>query len=154
MDFLANGLPWKEDVSCWYGSLSILFKAKPEVSPSPPLRNTMSVLDRSFKIFSPARCIEHTISHSRRISLIPFVTPLPNGPLMPTHRDCRLAPQTNTSLSSSLWRHSCTPKKTFQEVTHPKIAPHQARLIVEFLENGLQWKEDAPCWYEKSINHF
>ena len=36
------------------------------------------------------------------------------------------------------------PKKTFEEVTHPKIASHQALLTVEFFKNGLLCKEDAP----------
>ena len=72
--------------------------------------------------------------------LVLIVTPRPNGPPVTTHEDCRLAPQTNTSLSSALWPHSCAPRKTSQEVTHPKIAPHQARLTVEFLANELPWK--------------
>ena len=118
-------------------SLSIPFQAKYGVSHSPPLRNTTSSLDRHFRIVSPARCTEHTISHGRRVALIPFVTPRPNGPPVTTHADCRLAPQTNTSLSSAHWPHSCAPGKTSQEVTHPKIAPNQARLTVEFLANEL-----------------
>ena len=118
-------------------SLSIPFQAKSGVSHSPPLKNTTSSLDRPFRIFSPVRCAEHTISHGHRVALIPFVTPRPLGPPVTTHGDCRLAPQTNTSLSSALWPHSCAPRKTSQEVTHPKIAPHQARLTVEFLANGL-----------------
>ena len=126
-------------------SLSISFQAKSRLSHSLPLRNTTSSLDRHFRIFSPARCAEHTISHGRRVALIPFVTPRPNGLPVTTHGDYRLAPQTNTSLSSALWPHSCAPKKTSQEVTHPKIAPYQARLTVEFLANGLPRKEDAPC---------
>ena len=66
-----------------------------------------------------------------------FGTPRPLGPLVTTLGDCRLAPKTNTSLSSALWPHSCALGKTFQEVTHLKVAPYQARLIVEFLVNGL-----------------
>ena len=73
-----------------------------------------------------------------------IVTPGPLGQLVTTHGDCRLAPKTNTSLSSALWPHSYAPGNTSQEVTHTKIAPHQARLTVKFLANGLPRKEDAP----------
>ena len=66
-----------------------------------------------------------------------FVTPRALGLQVTTYGDCRLAPKTNTSLSSALWPHSCALGKTFQEVTHLKVAPYQARLIVEFLVNGL-----------------
>jgi hypothetical protein len=93
-------------------SLSIPFQAKSGVSHSLPHRNTTSSLDRHFRIFSPTRCTEHTISHGYRVALIPSVIPRPNGPLVTTHRDCRLAPQANTSLCSALWPHSCAPKKT------------------------------------------
>src|SRR5690348_16423185 len=93
-------------------SLSISFQAKSGVLHSPLIRNTTSSLDRNFRIFSPARCTKHPISHGRRIALIPFVTPRPLRPLVTTHRDCRLAPQTNTSPSSALWPHSCAPEKT------------------------------------------
>ena len=65
------------------------------------------------------------------------VTPRPNEPPVTTHGICRLTPQTNTSLSHALWPHSCAPGKTSQEITHPKIDPHQARLTVEFLANVL-----------------
>ena len=76
------------------------------------------------------------------------VTSRPNRPFVTTHRDCRLAPQTNTSLSSALRLHSCAPRKTSQEVTHSKIALHRARLTMEFLANAFPRKEDEPCWYE------
>ena len=123
------------------GGLSIIFKVKFGVSHSPPLRNTTSSLDRSFRIFFPVRCTEHTISHGHRVALMPFVTPRPNEPPVTTHGICRLTPQTNTSLSHALWPHSCAPGKTSQEITHPKIDPHQARLTVEFLANVLSWKK-------------
>ena len=58
----------------------------------------------------------------------------------------RLPPQTNTSLSSELCPHSLTSWKTSQEVTHPEIAPGQARLTLEFSRIGFR-KEDASCWY-------
>ena len=74
-----------------------------------------------------------------------YVTPRPLGPLVTTHGDWRLAPQTNASLSSAIWPHSCAPEKTSQEITHPKITPHQAYLTVEFLANWLPRKKDAPC---------
>ena len=77
-----------------------------------------------------------------------FVPPRPNEPPVTTHRDCILAPQINTSLSSTLWPHSCARRKTSQEAAHLKIDPHQARLTVEFLVNGLPWKENALCCYE------
>ena len=125
-------------------SLSILFQTKFGVLHSSPVRNTTSSLDPNFRIFSPARCT-NTISHCRKVALIPFVTPRPLGPPVTTHGDCRLASQTNTSLFSVLWPHSCAPEKTSQEVTHLKIVPHQARLIVNFLANGLLLKEDATC---------
>ena len=72
----------------------------------------------------------------------------PLEPSVTTHEDCKLASQTNTSLSNALWPHSCALEKTYQEVTHPKIASHQARLTVEFLANRLPRKEGAPCCYE------
>ena len=83
-------------------SLQSFFKEKFGVSHSSPLRNTTSSLDRSFRIFSPARSAERTIYHGRRVGLIPFVTPRPLELPVTTHEDCRLAPQTNISLSSAL----------------------------------------------------
>ena len=74
-----------------------------------------------------------------------FVAPQPLEPPVTIHEDCKLALQTNTSPSSALLPNSCAPRKTSQEVTHPKIAPHQARLTMEFLANGFHKKEDAPC---------
>ena len=114
-------------------SLSILFQAKSRVSHLSPLRNTTFSFEHSFRIFSPSRCSEHTISHGRKVALIPFVTPRPNGTPVTSHGDCKLAPQTNISLSNALWPYSCVPRKTSQEVTHPKITPHQTRLTMEFL---------------------
>ena len=75
---------------------------------------------------------------------IAYVTPQPNGSSVTTHGNYRLAPQTKTSLSSALWPHSCASGKTTHEVSHPKIAPHQARLTMELLAKGLPRKEDAP----------
>ena len=118
-------------------SLSIPFQAKSGLSHSPALRNTKSQLDRSFRIFSLARYTEQTINHGRKIALIPFVTPRPLGLPVTTHGDCRMALQTNISFFGALWPHSCAPGKTSQEVTRPKITPHQARLTVEFLANRL-----------------
>ena len=48
-------------------------------------------------------------------------------------RDYRLTLQANTSLFSILWPHLHAFRETSQKVTHPRIAPRQARLTVEFL---------------------
>jgi hypothetical protein len=37
--------------------------------------------------------------------------------------------------------HFCTPEKTSRSVTHPKIAPSQARLTPEFFAGGLPEKK-------------
>ena len=77
--------PYEKKIHLIYMSnLSMFFKPKSGVSHSSLLKNTMFLLDRSFTIFSSARCTEHTISHGRRVVLIPFVTPQPNGPLVTT----------------------------------------------------------------------
>ena len=55
--------------------------------------------------------------------------------------DRRLTPQITTSLSGVLRPRSHVVWKTSQEVTHPKIAPQQARLIVEFLRVGFPKKK-------------
>ena len=96
----------------YMGSLSISFKAKSGVSHSPLLRTTTFSLDRSFRIFSPAR-----------ITKLMETVDWPHKPtqVFPAHFDLTRA-------------HS---KKISKEVTHLKIAPHQARLSVEFLANGL-----------------
>ena len=111
-------------------SLSILFKSQSGVLHLPRLRNRTSSLYHSFRILSSARCTEHTISHGRRVALISFVTTRPNRPLVTTQVDYRLAPQINTSLCSALWPYLCATRKTSQEVTHLRIAPLQARLIL------------------------
>ncbi|AES71079.1 hypothetical protein MTR_3g069850 [Medicago truncatula] len=54
--------------------------------------------------------------------------------------DCRLTPQTNTSLFGVFCPHSHACRKTSRQVTHPKIAPSQARLTVEFL-----WNDPIPA---------
>ena len=85
----------------------------------------------------PLLGVLNTLSQGRRVALIPFVTFRSLGLPMTTHGDCRLGPQTNTSLFKALGPYSCALWKTSQEVTHFKIAPHQARLTVEFLANGI-----------------
>ena len=50
--------------------------------------------------------------------------------------DCRLAPQITTSLLGVLRLHLHAAWETFQEVTHPKTAPQQTRLTMEFLRVG------------------
>ena len=97
-------------------------------------------LIKMFKIYIDDKKINKKNIWKRREYI---VTPRPLTPLMTTHRDSRLALQINTSLSSALWPHSCALGNTSQEITHPKIAPHQAHLTVEFLANGLPRKEDT-----------
>ena len=127
-------------------SHSIPFQAKSGVSHSPPLRNATSSLHRNFRIFSPARCTKHTISHDHRVALIPFVIPWPLRPLVSTHGDCRQAPQTNTSLSSAFWPHSCAPRNFLGG--HPP-----STLNYEILSKWTpRKKEDASCWYQQSFN--
>ena len=118
-------------------NLSILFKAQFKVSYSLTLRITTSLLEHSFRIFSPATCTERMISHGHRVSLILFCNTSALRLLVTTHRDYRPTQLTNISLVSGLWPHSCAPRKTSQEVTHPKIAHHQARLTLKALTNEL-----------------
>jgi len=58
-------------------------------------------------------------------------------------KDRWLAPQIITSLSSVLRPHLHATWETFQQVIHHKIAPQQARLIVEFLRVGFLKKKGA-----------
>jgi hypothetical protein len=51
----------------------------------------------------------------------------------------------------ALFPHTCSPRKTFWSATHPKIAP-ASTLNLEVLLRQASEKEDAPCWYEYSIN--
>jgi len=60
-------------------------------------------------------------------------------------KDRRLAPQITTNLSNVLRPHSHAAWETSQEVTHPKIAPQQARLTVEFLRVGFP-KRKVHLW--------
>ena len=53
----------------------------------------------------------------------------------------RLPSQTNTSLLCTLCPHSYAPGKTFWSVTHPQIAPGQARLTSEFFGDRLPKKK-------------
>jgi len=52
-------------------------------------------------------------------------------------QDCRLTPQTNTSLFSIFCLHSHASREISHKVTHPKIVHNQALLTVEFLSFGL-----------------
>ena len=75
-------------------------------------------------------------AHGRGSTLIPSVTPRPLSVAGLTNngfKDRRLGPQITTSLSGVLRPRSHATWETSQEVTHPKIAPQQVRLTVEFL---------------------
>jgi hypothetical protein len=49
--------------------------------------------------------------------------------------------QTNPSLFCALLSSLYAPGKTFRSVTHPEIAPGQARLTLEFFADGLPEKK-------------
>ena len=100
VEFLANGSLEKKMHLVHMSSLSISFQVKMGYHTHPHLeiqRPRWTVVSRSFP---PLGCTEHTICHGCRVALIPFVTPWPLKPPVFTHGDCRLAPQTNTSLST------------------------------------------------------
>jgi len=69
-------------------------------------------------------------------------------------KDHRLAPQITTSLSGMLRPHSHAAWEIFEEFTHPKIAPQQARLIVEFLRVGFPKRKVHLWWYKWSLRSF
>ena len=64
-----------------------------------------------------------------------FVTPRALGLQVTTYGDCRLAPQTNTSLFQRTLTLLVRARENFSRSIHPKIALHLARLTVEFLAN-------------------
>ena len=76
-----------------------------------------------------------------------YVTPQPlsfAGLTNNGFKNRRLALQIIRSLSGVFRPHSHTAQETSQEVTHPKIAPQQARLTVEFLRVGFPKQKGAP----------
>ena len=84
-------------------------------------------------------------------ALIPFVMPRPFSVAGITNngfKDRRLAPQITTSLFGVLRPRSHAACKTSQEVTHPKIAPQQVRLTMEFLRVGFLKRNVHLWWYE------
>ena len=68
-------------------------------------------------------------------ALIPFYNvPLPRGQArlhLVAYLGHRLPSQTNTSLFCALCPHPCAPGKIFRSVTHPQIAPGQARKLLQ-----------------------
>jgi len=60
-------------------------------------------------------------------------------------KDRRLTSQITTGPSGMLRPRSHAAWETFQEVTHPKIAPQQARLTMEFLRVGFP-KRKVHLW--------
>ena len=87
-------------------------------------------------------------AHGHGLTLIPSVTPRPlsiAGLTNNSFKDRRLTPQITTSLSGVLRPRSHVAWETFQEVTHPKITPQQARLTVEFLRVGFP-KRKVHLW--------
>jgi len=84
--------------------------------------------------------------HGRESALIPSVMPrllTVAGLTNNGFKDRRLTPQITTSLSGVLRPRSHAARETSQEVTHPKIAPQQARLTFGVLKRGLFEKKGA-----------
>jgi len=87
-------------------------------------------------------------AHGRSSALIPSAIPRPltvPGLTNNGFKDRRLALQIITILSNVLHPRSRAARKTVQEVTHPKIAPQQARLTVDFLKVDFP-KRKAHLW--------
>ncbi|AES88048.1 hypothetical protein MTR_4g043740 [Medicago truncatula] len=107
-------------------------RTKPGAGPLPALISLGCYIPTIFRLVRP-----RTTLYWEKSALIPFVTP----PYC--FQDCRLTPQTNTSLFTVFCPHSHAFRETSQKVTHLKIALSQAR-FVEFLWFRLP-KEDASC---------
>jgi hypothetical protein len=79
------------------------------------------------------------------IGVLQFVTPRPlldrRYLLLIAFWDNRPFPQANMSLLCTLYPHSCTPKKTYRSLNHPKIALGQARLTERFFLDKLPKKK-------------
>jgi len=91
-------------------------------------------------------------THSRGLTLIPFAKPRPPlGSRTVTRngfKDCWLVPQITTNLSSMLRYCSYAAWETCHEVTHPKIASQQARLVVKFLRVSFPKIKVHLWWYK------
>ncbi|KEH17359.1 hypothetical protein MTR_0020s0050 [Medicago truncatula] len=80
----------------------------------------------------PVRLSDHLVRLSEQVPVAYSKCNIPD-----CFQNSRLTPQTNTSLFSMFCPHSHAYRETSRYVTHPKIAPSQARLTVEFLWNEL-----------------